>query len=143
MKRAGIQRKEGRKERKSVRRKYTKRPKKYTHHRNIGLGSILEPGEELSRSVGHLLVRLSFVPERLVVSVVLVLDGVERDRGILLLKFAHASGSGGEEFVFGRWGRFGQRASRSGVNRNLTTFSERVPDVTAVNIARQRSVPLL
>lgn len=90
-------------------RKYT------THHGNVGLGSVLEPGEELSRSAGHLLVRLSLVPERVEVGVVLFLHGVERDGGILLLQLAHASASGGEEeegvFSGGGVGRLGERAS--------------------------------
>lgn len=82
-----------------------------THHGNVGLGSVLEPGEELSRSVGQLLVRLSLVPERVKVGVVFFLHGVERDGGILLLQLAHASGGGGEEEgVFGRWGMLGKRA---------------------------------
>lgn len=66
-----------------------------THHGNIGLGSILEPGEELSRSDGQLRVRLPIVPERVVVSIVLVLHGVERYRGVLFLQLAHAPGGGG------------------------------------------------
>lgn len=72
-----------------------------THHGNVGLGSVLEPGEELSRSAGYFRVRLSLVPERVEESVVLVLHGVERDRGVLLLQLAHASCSKREGSVLG------------------------------------------
>lgn len=123
-----------RKERRKEDRQHTQTTVVNTYHGNVGLGSVFEPGEELSRPVGHLLVRLSIVPERFIVSVVLVLNSVERDRGIPLLQLAHAPGSGGRAVRF--------RAisvSESGFESKQTTQPPRAPK--AITLQRGYSHP--
>lgn len=101
----------------------TLREERLTHHGNVGLRPILEPGEELSPTMGHRVVRLSLITLGIEVGIVIVRDGIEGDVRVLPLELAHASA---KRVVF-----FGA-TSRGGVYRDWIESMRQGGLVTAV-----------